>query len=72
MQQVESGPQLDPSEPEDIQQDRKNWQRVPPTQPDVRVIFIALGKMFDRPPSALEKMPACTGGGGIELKEARG
>lgn len=44
MQQVDSGPQLEPSEPDDIQQERKNWHRVPPTQPDVRVIFMALGR----------------------------
>lgn len=44
MQQVDSGPQLEPSEPDDIQQERKNWHRVPPTQPEVRVIFMALGR----------------------------
>lgn len=33
IQHVYKGPHDEPSEPPDIQQDRKNWHRVPPTHP---------------------------------------
>lgn len=52
MQQVESGPQEEPSEPELIQQLRKNWHLVPPTQPDWRVMRIELGRYCVSVPSA--------------------